>query len=209
MGKEKVVKNEGTENETVQVMPEAGPINLSDRVKVKVTGSPFHKDGDVIECAPHVANKMEANGWGKLITLALFMLASVFAYAQNTAYQVMKVHFANTNVLTDTVTNTATGYVSTLTAMVNPAYTTTVQIEIVKISGTVAGTVTLQGSLDGTNWSTATSGALAITATYTATDVATQSKNWIIVNNPYKYYRATWTGTGTMSATIAGRVWSH
>lgn len=213
MATKKKAENPTEGEEILQGDTVEGPVDLTERVKVEITDDheKHHYDvGEVIECSPVLASKIVKNGWGKILkTLALLMMFALGVSAQSTSTVTLKVRFANADVLTDTVTNTATGYVSTLTAIVNPALSTTVQVNIVKISGTVAGTVTLQGSVDNVYWSTATSGALAITATYTATDVATQSKNWVIANSPYKYYRATWTGTGTMSATIGGVVWSH
>lgn len=94
----------------------------------------------------------------------------------------------------DTVVNTAT---------VNKQLTTTgnynaagVQIVITKISGTVAGTTKLQGSLNGTNWED-------IGSAFTHTDVASQAKLFAITGGvPYVYLRTTSVGSGTMSASV-------
>jgi len=94
----------------------------------------------------------------------------------------------------DTVVNTAT---------VNKQFTSTagysatgVQIVITKISGTVAGTTKLQGSLNGSNWED-------IGSAFTHTDVATQAKLFTITGGvPYTYLRTTSTGSGTMSARV-------
>ena len=215
-------------------MPEEGPANLHERVKVKISNKtpkdkpPYQKHGEVVEMHPAVAKKFEANGWGKVVaTVFLFLAFSFGALAQGTANQHLAKVVSNLPttayklITSDTVTNTGTNYLTSgypqsgstysgsPVAIVNPAYYTTVQVNITKISGTVAGTVTLQGSIDGTNFSTATSGMLAITATYTATDVASQSKNWIIAGNPYRFYRVSWTGTGTMAASMTANIWSH
>ncbi len=86
----------------------------------------------------------------------------------------------------------------------------TVAALLTKISGTVAGTVTLQSSIDGTNFFTLdscaiqTDGNINSPATYTATNVASQQKVWIINYNPYLWYKLSWTGVGTMSATLKG-----
>lgn len=195
---------------------------------------PYHPHGKVVEMHKVVADKHVANGWGKIVTL-LALLLSFGAMAQGTAYQSLKKVVSNMPttayklIYFDTVTNTGVNFLTTgytqgataalpatwaggtalPTAIVNPSLSTTIQVNITKISGTVAGTVTLQGSLDGVSYNTATSGALAITATYTATDVAAQSKSWVIVNNPYRYYRVSWTGSGTMVATMTAQIWSH
>jgi hypothetical protein len=69
----------------------------------------------------------------------------------------------------------------------------TAQVIVTKISGTVAGTLVLQGSMNGTDWTTIGSGASVTDAsnTYTFNTVV----KWY-------YYRISWTGTGTMSASF-------
>ena len=57
----------------------------------------------------------------------------------------------------------------------------TIQTVITKVSGTVAGTVTLQGSLDGVNYVTIpTAGVIGAAFTFTATYVGTQSVSFIV-----------------------------
>ncbi len=217
MGTKKLVEKDDNEGGVVQVTPKEGPIDLNKKIKVKVQGSPYHKEGEEIECSPVLAEKMEANGWGNIVTmLALFMaftfagmISPTKAQAQNTAYQVMKVRFANADVLSDTITNTATGLVKTLTPMANPAMSTNVIALFTKISGTLAGTATLMGSNDGTNYATVKTANYAGTFTYTVTDTASQTVSFVILNNPYKYYQVSWTGTGTMSGTVKATIWSH
>lgn len=56
------------ENGVIQVLPNEGPIDLSLRVKVECTkDAPYHKEGEITECSQVVADKMVANGWGKLV----------------------------------------------------------------------------------------------------------------------------------------------
>lgn len=103
------------------------------------------------------------------------------------------------------VTNTGTGECSL--AVKNSYKIVAIQLKVVKTSGTVAGTVTLQGSIDGTNYETVLAAATVNNAaTFTATDVATQVKTFIINNNPYLYYKLSYTGVGTMVATLSGYV---
>lgn len=97
----------------------------------------------------------------------------------------------------DTVVNTAT-VAKTFNIsgdykgiVVNPVFT--------KISGTVAGTIKLQGSLDGTTYTDVAS------QTFTATDIATGQTLWYVAAPLARYYKITWTGTGTMSAVLSGR----
>lgn len=62
-----------------------------------------------------------------------------------------------------------------------------------KISGTVGGTLVLQGSMDGTEWVTIGS----------AASVTDASNNYgFNTTVKWYYYRISWTGTGTMSASM-------
>jgi hypothetical protein len=101
----------------------------------------------------------------------------------------------------DTIANSATGYVGLTVS--NYYREVSVEVVVTKISGTVGGTVTLQGSNDATNYVTVST-SYSDAQTHTATDVATSSKLFTITGSPYKYYRLSYTGTGTMSATIKG-----
>jgi len=110
---------------------------------------------------------------------------------------------------TDTVTNTATNYVTTPILSAKPAAYTSIVVVVTKISGTVGGTITLMGSIDGTNFTALnteeTSTALA---TKTAAD-ASAVLNWRIKGSYYAYYRVSWAGTGTMAATLAARLYRN
>lgn len=99
----------------------------------------------------------------------------------------------------DTVSNAGTAYLQT-GPIADKTTTVTVVINATELSGTTAGTITLFGSLDGTNWIALTdSTAVPAIAAKTATDVATQSFMWRVSDNPVRYYRVSWTGSGTMS----------
>ena len=69
-------------------------------------------------------------------------------------------------------------------------------LTVTKISGTVGGTATLQGSHNGTDWA-------GIATAYTVTD-ATQTKSFDFDRSKYTYYRINVVGTGTMAASIKG-----
>lgn len=106
----------------------------------------------------------------------------------------------------DTVTNTGTAYLSTVAVSPAPAVTTTIWVGVTKISGTVGGTITLQGSIDGTNWKAVnTPNTATALATHTATD-ASNTYHWVISGSPFPYYRVSWTGTGTMSASFIAKM---
>jgi K+-sensing histidine kinase KdpD len=110
------------------------------------------------------------------------------------------------NITRDTVTNTATIYLQSPALSSAPATTTTVWVSVTKISGTVGGTITLQGSLDGTTYKAInTVGTQTALATITATD-ASNTYHWILQGSPFTYYRVSWTGTGTMAASFTSQI---
>lgn len=95
----------------------------------------------------------------------------------------------------DTVVNAGT---KTLNLAVKGTNTTgAFQVVVTKISGTVAGNVIFQGSVDGTNFINLD--------TLATTNVATQTEIFTDIPVKYPFYRMTYTGTGTMSAIISGR----
>ena len=141
----------------------------------------------------------------KFLFLALALTVSAGASAQlATFYQPL-----GTNLTTDTVTNTATAYVTTRVLANRQVVSTTIQIVVTKISGTVGGTITLQGSIDGTNFKALnTPNTQTAMATITAAD-ATAIYHYWLAGCPYQYYRVSWTGTGTMSATVAAKLYRN
>ena len=67
-----------------------------------------------------------------------------------------------------------------------------IQVNLNRLSGTGAGTVQLQGSLDNVNWTN-------LGAAYTITNVATQSAFFTVVAPVAQYLRALCTGAGAES----------
>lgn len=128
--------------------------------------------------------------------------ASVFSSGLSNKHVVSNMT-SNVSLTSDTTTNTGTSYVGL--GVSNWYNTVTIQSVVTKISGTVAGTVTLQGSIDGTNYVTVSSSYADVTS-YSPTDVATSSKLFVVTGSPYRYYRLSYTGTGTMSASHKGYV---
>lgn len=96
----------------------------------------------------------------------------------------------------DTIVDTGSKYL--ILKVNNKASNVAFQAVVTKVSGTVAGTVLLQGSIDGVNYKDIS------TDTLNLTDVATQSYLWTVSANPYLYYRLAGTGSGTMSAILTG-----
>ena len=119
---------------------------------------------------------------------------------------------------TNTVTNTGTSYIG---IKLNTWYqSVSIQAVCTKVTGTQAGTVTLQGSNDGINFVTVNTGYLSNDvgagqfttgggATLTATNVAVSTKVFVLRGSPYQYYRLSWTGSGTMVSTLSGFVLAH
>lgn len=107
----------------------------------------------------------------------------------------------------DTVVNTATQYLQVRNG--GAATSALIEVVVTKISGTVGGTITLQGSLDGTNYKALnTPSTQTALATITATD-ATNRYHWWLPGNPFPYYRVSYTGTGTMSASFSAKILSR
>ena len=135
-------------------------------------------------------------------TLVATPSASVFSSGLSNKHVVSNM-LSPFSAVKDTTDNTGTSYV---TLPVSNWYNTiTIQSVVTKISGTVAGTVTLQGSIDGTNFVTVSSSYADVTS-YSPTDVATSSKLFVVTGSPYRYYRLSYTGAGTMSASHRGYV---
>lgn len=110
---------------------------------------------------------------------------------------------------TETITNTGTGILTG--RVVGHKNSVTVQVTVTKTSGTVAGTLTLQGSLDNVSYKAALlpNGVSTAVNTYTATDVASQVFIWQLDKNAYNYWRVSYTGTGTMVATATAVLMAH
>lgn len=150
----------------------------------------------------------------RLIFLLLLSAGVASAWAQGTVVTMKRRYTAvaspTIDVAFDTVTNAGTNYLTNLApASGSPSYTrtTTIVWTATKQTGTVAGTVTLQGSNDNVNFFALTGAATgSSTTTFTATNVASQTTGWVIIGNPCKYYRISWTGAGTMAATQAATV---
>lgn len=204
-----MAKKEKDESGIVQVTPpkDGTIVDLSARVNVEMQGAPFHKDGEVAQMAPMVAQKVVANGWGRIVAMVVLLCAFAFgAVAQNTFYQAIATPGTGAKILSDTVTNTGTAYLTSYSQTRTQASSTVVQVNVTKISGTVAGTISLLGSLDGTNFKALTvAEAQTALATITAAD-ASGAYHFRLNGCPFTYYRVSWTGTGTMAASFTARL---
>lgn len=205
-------KGAGEEQARVEIKQpkiKESPFNLQEKVKVKLTETAPHHGpspkGKVVEMSPIVAEKAIANGWAEKIGMIAFLaLALIFSACfsfEAKAQKAMYNDLGPTTLFSDTATNTGT---ATITALWKAASSTvTVQARFERLSGTAGGTATLQGSLDGTNWATASA------TTYTVTNTADQSTGWVITGSPWLYYRVSYTGTGTMAVRLYGKLYGH
>lgn len=139
----------------------------------------------------------------KKLLLALAIVAcSLGVQAQNVIYDLKSVYSLNS----DTVTNTGTVTLTSARVPVSNGANATVYIAVTKISGTVGGTISLLGSIDGTNFKALnTVDTQTALATITATD-ASNTYHYRLSGNHFPYYRVSWTGTGTMSASFTSKV---
>lgn len=103
-----------------------------------------------------------------------------------------------THAATDTITDTTVKYQYGIVNGSNVHFT--IQSTLDKISGTVAGTVKPQGSIDGVLYND-----IAGQTAFTLTDVAQQSCSFVISPSSYQYYRIVVTPTGTQSTKIASK----
>ncbi|HEY4288265.1 MAG TPA: hypothetical protein VGN00_14270 [Puia sp.] len=129
--------------------------------------------------------------------LSLFIAAiAFFSPPLQSQAQVSLISTGN-SLAKDTVSGTGVKILATRV----PGYQATVgiQVNVTKISGTLAGTILPVASIDGVTYFPAGSG------TFTATDVTSQG---VLFAPPlgYLYYGVQWTGTGTMSGSITAKL---
>lgn len=146
---------------------------------------------------PYMYYRIYAEGTGTMAATLSGYCKTSGGYGKR-AVQNLKSSYGLTS---DTCVNSATTYVGL--TVENYYKKVSIEAVITKISGTVGGTVTVQGSVDGTNYVTVSSSYSTVT-TFTPTDQATNKKLIVVTGSPYKYYRLSYTGTGTMSATLKG-----
>lgn len=176
-------------------------------VKVRsLDGDKYHDNGVVFEVGSKKAEQLKARGWVEIVGVFLLfaMLFSAPAKAQQSVLSDLKSVY---NLTRDTVSNTGTIYLTS--GRVAGPGDVTIQVNATKISGTVGGTISLQGSLDGTNFKALnTVETQTALATVTATD-ASNVYHWRLSGSPFLYYRVSWTGTGTMAASFTAKILKH
>lgn len=138
----------------------------------------------------------------KFILLALVGLL----YVGSASAQAGSVNFLKStySLNSDTIVNTATKYLYLAAPISGYQKVVTVNVNLTEISGTTGGTITLEESLDGTNYYSAFYGTDS-TYSFTPADVASQSYKFKLTDFRGRYLRVKYVGTGTMSTIIAGR----
>ena len=194
---------------------------------------PYHTNGEKFMMGEKKAKQLVAKGWVKihgepikdykeiikvsksLATLVLLLFLSFTSVAQLSVYSSLynaknTYSLSNLEAATatqDTVTNTGTGalYAKRITG---PG-AVTIQLSVAKVSGTVAGTATLHGSLDGVLYDTAR---LANTVTRVPNHTLQNSSRtyeWNLSASPYLYYKVSTAGGTTTVYYISGKVMKH
>lgn len=139
----------------------------------------------------------------KYILIAVVALGSLLTAASASAQMLAPKTLTTTsygNAL-DTVVNTAAKVTTTADGLIkNWKNGVTALVVVKKISGTVGGSIVLQGSMDGTEWVT-------IGSATTPTDASANYAFNTTVR--YYYYRISYTGTGTMSASVKSFLFSY
>lgn len=138
----------------------------------------------------------------KIFMLFAFML-TISAIAQVTGPKLTYTAVGNlkstpTHPATDTITNATPKFQYAIVNGSNVHFT--VQCSLDKISGTVAGTVKVQGSVDGLFYTD-----ISGQTPFTLTDVANQTCSFVVLHSPYQYYRVAVTPSGTQSTKISSK----
>lgn len=150
----------------------------------------------------------------------IFALVALSASAQLTGREVV---FYNelggtTNIALDTVTNTATRFLTSQKSG-GGATTTSIVVTVTELSGVSGGTLTLYGCNTGCLKTSTTASQWVLVrqpdiqtgvVVITAADAAGASLyNWNITGSPYSFYRVTYLGAGTGVQTFAAKLMSH
>ncbi len=137
----------------------------------------------------------------KKLLFALVLMFGIGSIAQVTGPKITYAAVGNllsapTHVATDTITDSIVKYQYAIVNGSNVHFT--IQSTLTKISGTVAGTVKPQGSVDGVNYVD-----IAGITAFTLTNVTSQTCAFPIIASPFQYYRVVVTPSGTQSTKIA------
>lgn len=129
----------------------------------------------------------------------VLLVAAILCFALPTISLAQTSLYSTGNGLTrDTVSNAGNKTLALSNPVLGYKATVTIQVDVTKISGTLAGTIIPVGSNDGTTY-------YALTGSYTVTDTSSQGVNFSVTTG-YRYYGIKWTGTGTMSGSFVAKL---
>lgn len=128
-----------------------------------------------------------------LVFFMAALMALIMPQAETQA-QVVSLVSTNNSLTLDTVTNTGVRVLSKIVA--GHKATVSIQVNVTKISGTLAGTLIPVASNDGVKWYA--NG----TSTFSVTDVASQGVCFASFPLGWQYYGVQWTGSGTMAGSF-------
>lgn len=146
----------------------------------------------------------------KIIILALTMCIAFAGYGQGTSSLTpYKADFTKKTNGADTTVNTDTTYLVFMNADIR-GFQFQANITNTKVSGTVGGSVIMQGSADFTNWFTLknySSVVVGVTDTVTLTNTASQIFTYGLHSVDFRYVRWRVISSGTQSATPTGTIY--
>jgi hypothetical protein len=138
----------------------------------------------------------------KYFMLVLFLSALTFTVNAQSQSEAFYNATYGTSYASDTVTNTGTAVL--LSPVISGGGTSVaIVVKVIEISGTTGGTFLLEGcnTCDGNDWATVNlAGTATSSGSHTISDVASKAYSWWFHGSPFRRYRITHTGTGTMSA---------
>jgi hypothetical protein len=171
----------------------------------------YAKEGDEIEVSKTVGEDLIKRGWAKAATIILLLMLALVGSVNAQAVRRAFFDTAIPSASTVTITNAGTGSVQNVTAINGGGTSTTIVAILVKTSGTIAGTLTLTGSLDGTNFKAISQeGIVTAVPTHTLVDGAgTTTYNWVLNGSPFRFYRVTAAGGTTVVYTLDVDLMKH
>lgn len=150
-----------------------------------------------------------------ILTL-IFALTAIVGFTQSTGNKQSLFNAKNTYSLAnlvaatatvDTVTDTGTGAI--YSKIQNGGGYVTIQVTTTKVSGTVAGTITLYGSIDGALYSAITTEETQTAMATAALANATTTFHFRLRDSPYQYYKVGVAGGTTCVYYLSGYILKH
>jgi hypothetical protein len=184
---------------------------------IATEADPYHETGIKFHAGKKKAEELVKRGWVKFAMIALLAISGFGAIAQESVYAPLYnpgttyslTRLNSTTVVRDTVTDTGTGYLNSK-RIAGPG-AITIQVNVQKVSGTIAGSLTLSGSTDGVYYAT-----IPTEETQTAVTVGTLTDQsgvkawvWRIKTSPFLYYRVTASGGTTTVYYLNGFILKH